>query len=120
MVGKALEAICAFANTGGGTLALGVEDAAKAHGADRLLGISENPEAVDELRRKAMTHLLPVVDGIRCLRVACRQHDGTAGHVLLVVVLQSARVHCLLEERQLRKPLNPGLSSGRTFLRKIP
>jgi ATP-dependent DNA helicase RecG len=98
MVGKALEAICAFANTGGGTLALGVEDAAKAHGADRLLGISENLEAVDELRRKALTHLLPVVDGIRWLRVACRQHDGIDGHVLLVVVPQSARVHSILDD----------------------
>lgn len=35
MVGKALEAICAFANTQGGTLALGVEDYDKATGPAR-------------------------------------------------------------------------------------
>ncbi len=43
MVGKALETICAFANTAGGTLALGLEDLAKATGSDRLHGLAENP-----------------------------------------------------------------------------
>lgn len=51
MVGKALETLCAFANTRGGTLALGLEDRAKAQGMERLHGLAENPEAVDELRR---------------------------------------------------------------------
>jgi len=59
MVGKALETICAFANTAGGTLALGLDDLAKTTGPDRLYGLAENPEAVDELRRKTLTHLLP-------------------------------------------------------------
>jgi ATP-dependent DNA helicase RecG len=49
MVGKALETLCAFANTSGGTLALGLEDPLKAMGRDRLFGIGENPEAMDEL-----------------------------------------------------------------------
>lgn len=55
MVGKALETVCAFANTHGGWLLLGVEDAGKAQGRDRLFGIGENPEAVDELLRKLDT-----------------------------------------------------------------
>ncbi len=55
MVGKALETICAFSNTEGGILALGIEDIAKATGRARLIGIEENPEAVDELRRKLGT-----------------------------------------------------------------
>ena len=36
MVGKALETICAFANTSGGLLFLGVEDADKARGKNRF------------------------------------------------------------------------------------
>lgn len=98
MVGKALETICAFANTQGGLLALGVEDAAKAEGAKRLLGLAENPEAVDELRRKVLTHLLPEVDGLHWGRVACRLHDGSSGHILLVGVPQSAKVHSILDD----------------------
>lgn len=98
MVGKALETICAFANTVGGTLALGLEDPGKAAGPDRLYGLEENPEAVDELRRKTLTHLLPAVEGLRWARVACRLRDGRAGHVLLLVVPQSPKVHSILDD----------------------
>lgn len=52
MVHKALETIVAFANTEGGILVLGMEDYKKAQGKDRLYGIQDNPEAVDELRRR--------------------------------------------------------------------
>ncbi len=98
MVGKALETICAFANTQGGLLALGIDDAAKAEGIDRLFGLAENPEATDELRRKVLTHLLPGVESLQWGRVDCRLRDGSAGHILLVGVPQSAKVHSILDD----------------------
>ena len=98
MVGKALETICAFANTNGGNLVLGMEDLKRAQGKDRLYGLAENTEAVDELRRKVLTHLLPTVDGLRWVRVACRLRDGSEGHVLLLTVLQSPKVHSILDD----------------------
>ena len=98
MVGKALETICAFANTAGGTLALGLEDLGKVTGPDRLYGLEENPEAVDELRRKTLTHLLPAVEGLRWARVACWLRDGREGHVLLLKVPQSPKVHSILDD----------------------
>lgn len=98
MVSKALETICAFANTQGGLLVLGVEDAAKSHGRDRLVGLAENAEAVDELRRKVLTHLLPEIANIRWARVACTVRDGSAGHILLVSVPQSAKVHSIRDD----------------------
>ena len=98
MVSKALETICAFANSRGGILALGVEDARKAQGRDRLFGLSENPEAVDELRRKAQSCLLPAVDGIRWIRIACRLREGEEGHILLINVPQSPKVHSILDD----------------------
>jgi ATP-dependent DNA helicase RecG len=98
MVGKALETICAFANTAGGTLALGLEDLTKTTGPDRLHGLAENPEAVDELRRKTLTHLLPAVEGLRWVRVACQLRDGNEGCVLLLIVPQSPKVHSILDD----------------------
>lgn len=98
MVGKALETICAFANAQGGVLVLGVEDAGKGQGADRLFGLAENREAVDELRRKVLTHLLPAVEGLRWVRVACRLRDESDGHVLLLGVSQSAKVHSIRDD----------------------
>lgn len=98
MVGKALETLCAFANTHGGTLALGLEDPARAHGNDRLYGLAENPEAIDELRRKTLTHLLPAVEHVRWIQVACALRDGKAGYVLLIAVSASAKVHSILDD----------------------
>jgi ATP-dependent DNA helicase RecG len=42
MVGKALATICAFANTDGGVLTLGIADPKSASGKARLYGIEEN------------------------------------------------------------------------------
>ena len=93
---ECLKWICGFANARDGTLALGVEDAKKAQGQDRLFGLSENPEAVDELRRKVPSCLLPAVDGIRWVHVTCRLRDGEDGHITLVIVPQSPKVHSIL------------------------
>ena len=98
MVGKALETVCAFANSSGGWLVLGVEDAAKASGAARWIGIGENPEAVDELRRKLVSHLLPAVDGTREVQIAVTCADGRDGRLLALHVPASDKVHSILDD----------------------
>jgi ATP-dependent DNA helicase RecG len=98
MVGKALETICAFANTQGGWLLLGIEDANKAKGGARVIGVDENPEAVDEFIRKLNTHLLPVIDGLLCLRLHTTLHDGRSGIVIAVQVPTSDKVHSILDD----------------------
>jgi ATP-dependent DNA helicase RecG len=98
MVGKALEAVCAFANTEGGWLVLGVEDADKARGAQRLIGTAENEEAVDELMRKLGSHLLPAVAGVQALRVPCTLRDGEAGAIVALRIPRSDKVHSILDD----------------------
>ncbi|MDR2849983.1 MAG: putative DNA binding domain-containing protein [Verrucomicrobiota bacterium] len=98
MVGRALETVCAFANTRGGSLFLGVEDAGKAAGVQRLYGVEENPEAVDELVRILKTQLLPEVDGIAAVKIPCTLRDGKAGFLVRVFVPQSAKVHSLRDD----------------------
>ena len=99
MVHRALETICAFANTEGGALVLGVDDPAKAQGAARLFGLQENPEAVDELQRKLRTQFSPALEGIRLLRLPCTLHDGTAGHLALVQVDHGATISATVRMR---------------------
>lgn len=48
---RKLETIVAMANSEGGLLVLGIEDPKKASGRDRVYGIEENTESVDELQR---------------------------------------------------------------------
>ena len=97
MVGKALETICAMANTLGGQLILGVDDPEKEKGAARLYGVGENPEAVDELRRKLGSHFLPGVEGIQLLRIPCTLRDGTQGALLGIGIPKSDKVHSILD-----------------------
>ena len=98
MVSKALETICAFANTEGGWLFLGIEDFDKAQGRDRLFGIAENPEAVDELLRKLGTQYHPPVEGVRGVRLHTTMRDGTDGVIVVLYVLASNKVHSILDD----------------------
>ena len=118
MTHKVLETLCAFANTEGGALALGVEDRAKAQGAARLFGIQENAEALDELQRKVRTQFNPPIDDIRfLLRLPCTLRDGSAGHVVMVQVPRSDKVHSIVTTA-------PGRGSkqatGRCWRKKSP
>lgn len=98
MVGKALETVCAFANTHGGWLVLGIEDFNKAQGAQRLYGIAENTEAVDELVRKLNTNILPAVSGVMVYQVPCLLRDGKPGALAVLYVPPSDKVHSILDD----------------------
>jgi ATP-dependent DNA helicase RecG len=98
MVGKALETVCAFANTRGGWLLLGVEDASQSQNRDRLVGIGENPEAVDELLRKLGTHHSPVIKGVQGFRLHTKMRDGADGTVVALHVPASDKVHSILDD----------------------
>lgn len=97
MVGKALETVCAFANTQGGWLLLGVEDVGKAKGRQRLFGVEENPEAIDELLRKLRTHIQPPVADIKVMRFPSTLRDGSNGHLVALHVPPSEKVHSILD-----------------------
>jgi ATP-dependent DNA helicase RecG len=77
MVGKPLETLCAFANTNGGILVLGIGDPESGNGADRLFGIDENAEALEELRRKAATQFDPAIKAIEWLELVHRKLKGS-------------------------------------------
>jgi len=99
---KKLETILAFANTDGGLLVLGVEDAKKAKGRDRLYGIEENPESVDELRRLVRTRFTPPIappdaQEPTFTKIPCTLRDGSKGHIVVVHVHKSPLVHSFVD-----------------------
>lgn len=99
MVAKALETVCAFANTDGGVLVLGLADLKEFKGSARLFGVEENAEAIDELRRKLTSEIEPKLASVSLQRLNCTLHGGRAigqpGHLLLLSVGRSDRVHSL-------------------------
>lgn len=56
-VDRLLESVVALANSSGGILALGLEDADKATGRDRVYGIQPHPMNWDELQRKLRSRI---------------------------------------------------------------
>lgn len=98
MVGKALETVCAFANSDGGLLVLGMADLKESRGSARVYGWQENPEAVDEFVRKLRTQFVPPIDSVQLLRLPCVLRDGTDGALLLVRVSKSERVHSIVDD----------------------
>ncbi len=95
-----IEAVCAFANSEGGLLAIGVEDAKQmnpvAMPESRLFGIEENAEAFDDFRRWVMARFSPAIDRLRWMRLPCTLRDGSAGHGVLLRVEKSAKVHTVI------------------------
>jgi ATP-dependent DNA helicase RecG len=98
--GRMIETVCAFANSDGGVLAIGVSDAkdlkpgAKLEG--RLYGVEENAEAFDDFRRQVMNRFSPPVTRLQWLRLPCTLNNGQPGHVVLLRVEKSDQVHSVV------------------------
>ncbi len=96
MVSKALETLCAFANSNGGTLILGIADASQGVGLDRIYRIEENPEAVDELRRKIGSQLDPPDILVRYRYAPVLGRGGARVHLMMLDIPRSEHVHSIV------------------------
>lgn len=97
---RMIETLCAFANTDGGLVVIGVGDAKDlkpgAKPESRLFGLEENPEAFDLFRRQVMQRFDPPLTRLHWIRVPCTLHNGQPGHVALLRVDKSAQVHSVV------------------------
>ena len=97
------ETICAFANTEGGMLLIGIGDAKAMHSGDapaqRLFGIEENREGFDNFRTELLTRFTPPItdnDLLAWYRLPCTLHNGQPGNVVVLKVAKSQRVHTIV------------------------
>lgn len=93
---RALETIVAFANTDGGILVLGLEDPDKGEGRDRIYGIQEKPDNIDELQRLIMSKITPAIDPPLFFPVGCTLRDGSHGSIVIVRIEKGADVHSIV------------------------
>ena len=100
---RIVETVCAFANTDGGIIAIGIGDAKEvkelkpgAAQSSRLFGIEENPEAFDDLQREIMKRFEPAMGGLHWVRVPCTLHNGQPGHIVMLRVEKSEQVHSIV------------------------
>lgn len=94
------EAVCAFANSEGGLLVIGIGDAKAMKPGDkpqsRLFGIEENPEGFDDFRRELLNRFTPAITKLHWLRLPCTLHNGQPGHVVMLRVEKSDQVHSVV------------------------
>lgn len=94
------EAVCAFANSEGGLLVIGIGDDKATKAGDkpqsRLFGIEENPEGFDDFRRGLLNRFTPPVTRLHWLRLPCTLHNGQPGHVVMLRVEKSDQVHSVV------------------------
>jgi ATP-dependent DNA helicase RecG len=97
--GRILETICAFANSDGGLLVIGVGDAKELKPGERperrLWGIEENAEAFDDLQRLVMQRFTPPIESnfLDWSEVQCTLRGGRPGRVVMLRVSKSDKVH---------------------------
>ena len=98
--GRMYEAVCAFANTEGGLLVMGIGDAKAMKPGDkpqsRLFGIEENSEGFDDFRRELLNRFTPPITKLHWLRLPCTLHNGQPGHVVMLRVEKSDQVHSIV------------------------
>lgn len=94
------EAVCAFANTDGGLLVIGIGDSKSLRPGEkpekRLYGIEENPEGFDDFRRELLQRFTPSITELQWMRLSCSLHNGQAGHVVVLRVERSKQVHSIV------------------------
>lgn len=94
------EAVCAFANSDGGLLVIGIGDAKALKPGDkpqsRLFGIEENPEGFDDFRRELLNRFTPPITRLHWVRLPCTLHNGQPGHVVMLRVEKSDQVHSVV------------------------
>ncbi len=98
--GRMFEAICAFANSEGGLLVIGIGDVKALKPGDkphsRLFGIEENPEGFDDFRRELLHRFTPAITKLHWIRLPCTLHNGQPGHVVLLRVEKSDQIHSVV------------------------
>lgn len=93
---RVIETIVAFANTDGGYLILGLEDPKKGKGRDRVYGIEEKPENVDEIQRLIVSQITPAISPPQFSPIGCTLRDGSLGSIALVNIEKGSDVHSIV------------------------
>ncbi|MEK7073081.1 MAG: ATP-binding protein [Patescibacteria group bacterium] len=99
-----LETVVGFANADGGSIAVGLEDPAKAHGDKRLLGISENADNVSDFLKLLGKEIEPPLIQWAKFELDITNAQGQLDKLLILNIKRSNDVH--------------SLKRGDTFVRK--
>lgn len=92
---KIIETVCAFANTDGGILAVGLEDPDKAARGKRLIGIKEAEDNVSEILNMIKKEFDPPLQLVNVSEIDITNATDIQDKIILIHVSKSQNVHSL-------------------------
>ena len=92
---KIAETICAFANSDGGTIVVGLEDPDKVSRDKRLIGISEAEDNVSEILNMVNKEFEPPLQSVNATNIEIVNTTGALDKLVLIHVTKSKNVHSL-------------------------
>lgn len=91
--GKLMETVVAFANTDGGTIALGLEDPEKTGIQNRLLGISDNLDNVSDILKYLERDISPPIIHWSKQEIYIQNVKGESDKLMLIFIDKSNDIH---------------------------
>lgn len=93
---RLLETTCAIANSDGGHIIVGIEDASKTHGIDRVHGINKYLDNISEFNKLLRTDFDPPLQHyVSGFFEEVVNHDGNSDQVYIIRILKADDIHSL-------------------------
>ena len=109
---KIVETICAFANTDGGIVALGLEDPKKATKEERLIGISEGDDNVSDILNAIDKEFEPPIMPVEKQYIDIKNASGKKDKILLLSISKDDNIHSLRNGDTYRRDGNKNHKMG--------
>lgn len=116
---KIIETICAFANTDGGMIALGLEDPKKAPKNERLIGISEGADNVADILNALDKEFEPPLFPVEKQYIDIVNADGKKDQILLLRVDKGEDIHSLKNGDTFRRDGNKNHKMGASEITRL-
>lgn len=109
---KIVETICAFANTDGGIIALGLEDPKKAPKNKRLIGIAEGADNISDILNALDKEFEPPLFPVRKQYFEIKNSKGQEDQILLLFIDKGGDIHSLKNGDTFRRDGNKNHKMG--------
>ena len=116
---KIIETVCAFANTDGGIIALGMEDPKKAPKTERLLGIGEGADNVSDILNALDKEFEPPLFPVEKQYIDIINTENKKDQILLLVIKKGEDIHSLKNGDTFRRDGNKNHKMGASEITRL-
>lgn len=116
---KIIETVCAFANTDGGVIALGMEDPKKAPKNERLIGVSEGADNISDILNALDKEFEPPLFPVEKQYLGIVNTENQKDQILLLVINKGEDIHSLKNGDTFRRDGNKNHKMGASEITRL-